>query len=133
MGDVNLMQAMLDGMSKTWRKEREADGMTLGQLIEALEAMPRDARIELGEPNSYRGYYEDLSFEPTSETRTVAEALEMIRSECMGQVFYGYKGGEYVMGAKTPIWLAAYGCTGPRIVGIDATGDVIKMITRDED
>lgn len=85
--------------------------MTLAELIRRLEAMPQDARLPIGieEPHSYRGYYEQLAFEP-APPMTASEALEIARS-AIGQKFEGYKGGTYKMGLDTDCWLAEYGCT----------------------
>jgi len=42
----------------------------------------------------------------------------------MGQVFYGYKGGDYVMGALTPVWLASYGCCGQKLMALHVDGEI---------
>lgn len=55
--------------------------------------------------------------------RPAAELL----SECkaaMGQVFTGYKGGDYVMGALTPVWVANYGCGGVKLITLSAGGEI---------
>ena len=112
------LQALVDGMSAQWQKDRAESQMTLGKLIAALEAMPADAAVpNLRNAHSYRGYYSDLAFELGDGNTTVAEILRECR-ESMGQVFEGYKGVEYVMGAKTPIFVAHYGCCGTRLMGI---------------
>ena len=48
-------------------------------------------------------------------------------TECkaaMGQVFEGYKGGNYVMGALTPIWVAYYGHVGQKLMALNADGAI---------
>lgn len=119
------MQALVDGMSAQWQRERAATQLTLGALIAALEAMPADAQVaNLRNPDSYRGYYSDLYFERADGTRPAAELL----AECtaaMGQVFTGYKGGDYVMGALTPLWISTYGhSSGTKIMAVKAGGEV---------
>jgi hypothetical protein len=42
----------------------------------------------------------------------------------MGQVFGGYKGGDFVMGALTPVWVADYGCCGMKIMALHAGGKI---------
>lgn len=102
-------------------RERAAIQMTLGKLIERLEAMPPETMIEgICAPHSYRGYYSDLAFE-RGEKVTAAKALETCRG-CMGEVFEGYKGGDFQMGRNTPVWLASYGCCGPKIMAIRDDG-----------
>lgn len=116
------LQALVDGMSAQWQKERAETQMTLGGFIDALEKLPPDLKIEgLGELDSYRGYYSDLAFEPSSEYKTAAKLLEECRA-AMGEVFQGYKGGDYCMGRNTPLWVASYGCCGKRLMAIADDG-----------
>lgn len=119
---MDQLQALVNGMSMAWKAERAKTQMTLGKLIAALEVMPADALIDgIADPDSYRGYYEDLAFSSIEKKVTVADALKMCR-DAMGQVFYGYKGGEYVMGALTPLWIAEYGCCGRKFMALTADG-----------
>jgi hypothetical protein len=64
----------------------------------------------------------------------VSEALAMCR-EAMGQVFTGYKGGDYVMGALTPLWIANWGSGGGmKILSIDTeTGHIETAWDGDDD
>ena len=94
---------------------------TLGNLIAALEAAPPDATVPFGfnEPHSYRGYYEDLAFEPAENVR-VADMLTEAKV-CLGRTFEGYKGGNYKMDGWSRVWLARYSeatgeTLGPRFV-----------------
>ena len=119
------MQALVDGIGAKMQREREATHLTLGALIAALQAMPADAAVaNLRDPASYRGYYCDLYFERHEGTRPAAELL----AECngaMGQVFTGYKGGDYMMGALTPLWISTYGhASGMKIIAVRASGEV---------
>ena len=122
---ISNIQAMMDGLSAEWQKERAATQMTLGKLIAALEVMQSNALIQgINSPHSYRGYYFDLAFETDDKPMEVREVLKMCK-DAMGQVFEGYKGGDFVMGALTPVWIAGYGCCGVKIMGIDANGTFI--------
>ena len=119
------MQALVDGMGAKMQRERAATQLTLGALIAALEAMPADAAVaNLRDLDSYRGYYSDLYFENHEGTRAAAELL----AECkgaMGQMFTGYKGGDYMMGALTPLWISTYGhASGMKIIAVRASGEV---------
>ena len=116
------LQTWMDGMSVQWQKERAATQLTLGEMIDFLKTLPSDVEIVgLGELNSYRGYYSDLAFEPTMTKRKVEELLEACQS-AMGQVFEGYKGGDFMMGALTPLWVAAYGNCGNKLLAINSHG-----------
>lgn len=118
------LQAMMNGMSAQWQRERAETQLTLGKLIEALEAMPGNAVVaNLREPGSYRGYYSDLYFERQEGTRQASDLLADCKA-AMGQVFTGYKGGDYVMGALTPLWIATYGCCGQKLMAVNPGGDI---------
>lgn len=38
--------------------------------------------------------------------------------------FECYKGGRYVMGEMTPVWIADYGCCGVKLIALRAGGDI---------
>jgi hypothetical protein len=132
MSEIHPLQAMLDGMSAKWQRDRAATQMTLGALMNRLKELPPDLLIDgLARPHSYRGYYSDLAFEPSGNRRTTAETLAMCQ-ECMGQVFQGYKGGDFMMGATTPVWIAEYGCSGAyRIMEIKDDGSIVAAKEED--
>lgn len=89
--------------------------MTLKDLITALESAPQDkvVRHGFGHPHSYRGYYDELAFEPV-ENVTVAQMLADAKS-ALGATYCGYKGGSYTMSEWTPVWLAECGSCGEGI------------------
>lgn len=96
--------------------------MTLGELITALEAA--DPRLVLPHgfthPHSYRGYYEQLAFEPAKNV-TIGEMLADAQA-ALGGTFWGYKGGDYEMTADTDCWIANQGSAngeqiGPWLIG----------------
>jgi hypothetical protein len=127
---VNNFQALIDGLSAGWQRERSETQLTLGELIDALEAMPDGAVVaNLCDPDSYRGYYSDLYFEHQEGTRPAADLLADCR-EAMGQAFEGYRGGTYYMNAATPLWIATYGCCGDKLMAV-LPGGVIE--TREDD
>ena len=111
------------------RKERSQTQMTLGGLIDRLKEMDQSLEMEgIGAAHSYRGYYQDLAFS-RCEKRSVADVLEDAK-DCMGEMFEGYKGGEYYMVRDTPVWIANYGSCGTRIMAINDDGTIV---TTDED
>ena len=122
------LQAMIDGMSAQWMKERAETQMTLGKMIERLEALPADLLIGLGNPKSYRGYFSDLAFEEITP-RPVYALLQDCKA-CMGKMFHGYKGGEFFMHAGVPVWVAEYGNTGLRLISINDDG---SLVTAEDD
>lgn len=120
---MNPLQAMFDGASHVWQRERAATQMTLGKLIKALEAMPPGSTVSrIERPHSFRRYYMDLAFEPGVGMMPVDEAIKLCRG-AMGKVFFGYKGGDYLMGESTPVWIAEHGSSvGERIIVLDVNG-----------
>jgi hypothetical protein len=116
------IQAMMDGMSQQWQKERAGSQMTLGAMIDRLSAMPADTMIDgLISPHSYRGYYSDLAFEQGDKRMKASDLLSVCKG-VMGEVFSGYKGGDFQMGRNTPVWVSCHGCTGPRLMAINDDG-----------
>lgn len=89
--------------------------MMLGDLIERLEKESPDTVLRLGfaRPHSYRGYYDQLAFEPR-EAVTVGSMLAAAK-EALGKTYQGYKGGDYTMGGYTDCWLAEYGTSGEEL------------------
>lgn len=81
--------------------------MTLGEIVERLEAEPEKRRlIPLGfcAPHSYRGYYKCLAFRP-KEKMTIEEMISALKS-ADGSTFEGYKGGNYTMDKETECYLS---------------------------
>lgn len=118
------IQTHWDDLCRQMRVERARSQMTLGTLHSFLKSRkPSDTLSSFGEPHSYRGYYDDLAFEKVDGLITAQDALEMVDA-CIGQVFTGYKGGEFLMDENTPIWLANYGSCGLKIMGFDDFGNL---------
>ena len=118
------IQDLINDMSAKWQRERAETQMTLGKMIAALEAMPEGAEVaNLNSAHSYRGYYSDLAFEHDEGVRAASELLDECKS-AMGHVFCGYKGGDYMMGALTPVWVARYGCCGRKLMTLRASGEM---------
>lgn len=86
--------------------------MNLGELIDRLSREEPSKIIYSGicRPHSYRGWYEMLAFEECG-IGTVQESLDAAKS-ALGNVFIGWKGGEYLMTAETDVYIAERGCCG---------------------
>ena len=110
------LQALVDAMNEASSRERGNYHLTLGGLVEALSATDPesivvfdfDAAISPSAPESYRGYYSDLSFPPSSTPITVGSLLKEAR-DAIGHTFEGYKGGDFEMHDDTPLWASPYG------------------------
>lgn len=99
--------------------------MTLRELIKFLEtSLDKGYRLlkpGITHPHSYRGYYDELAFEPT-EQEWIEDVLSMARA-CVGVTFTGWKGGEFTMHEYTPVWLSNIGessqeSLGPTLLGL---------------
>ena len=89
--------------------EKDVAAYSLGELIACLERYDPQQRVAVGfgKPMSYRGYYDELAFEPMENT-TVGEMLVAAKS-ALGETFGGYKGGDFTMTEHVDVWIACYG------------------------
>ena len=81
----------------------------LGEVIAFLEQQPPDKVLPIGfgEPDSFRGYYEQLAFAPAKDV-TIGSMLAHARS-ALGTTYEGYKGGDYTMNEHTDCWISHVG------------------------
>ncbi len=142
---MHNMQALIDGWAIERQRIRAKKMMTLGKLIGRLKQMPQDRPIVFDfdlsmsplSLMSYRGYYCDLSVdrsEPGSVV-TVESFLEICK-DAMGRVFTGYKGGEFLMGENTPIWISEYGLNetlGFESIDFDEDSYLVVIKTKEEE
>lgn len=118
------LQDTFDAWTREMQRKRAETQMTLGKLIKNLEEMPEDACVvNLVKPHSYRGYYIDIAFS-VEGTTTAANLLKTCNS-VMGREFCGYKGGEFLMGENTPVWISNYGHCGDRLLELRAEGEIL--------
>lgn len=125
--------------------------MTLGQLLNTLEAADSDAPVRFSNgvtPTrfaSWRGRYNDLTLyhggswnrSPDDDPGytedpecTVRDLLQLAR-EADGGTFQGYKGGDYTMRLDTPIWADDYGCCDyMAIVGSRVEDGALVLVTQ---
>lgn len=101
--------------------EADEQTFTLGRLHDELKAAPghvpvefRGADVDGLEPDqfvSWRGVYADLALEPVERGEKPVTVRELIArcNSADGNVFEGYKGGDYRMDADTPVWVDNYG------------------------
>jgi hypothetical protein len=116
------IQAMMDMSQRLMRESRSRYHLTLGQLIQRLEKLPKKQPIQLADGrgieglDSYRGYYCDMALHPVDGP--VWNAGQLLR-ECrrvLDTKLTGYKGGEFLMDRATPLWVAEHGSAVPEAV-----------------
>lgn len=113
------MQGIVNMMSNIARDTRKDYHVCLGDLLERLRSCDDpNALVPYGEPHSYRGYYADLALEPLPEPIKVWELINQL-SDVINTELTGYKGGEFLMGADTPVWISHYGNTGEALIDFD--------------
>jgi len=118
------LQTILDNAVKVDRAERmkTSPQLTLGEMILKLESvknkdLPVVFDVKPYRPvniDSWHGSYNELALKYVgNESRafTVTELLRLLKS-VIGRTLTGYKGGEYLMGKTTPVWVANYGESG---------------------
>lgn len=130
-------QKLLDGVSNSMRETRKPYHLSLGALRELAEQFDKavfiiaEEGVGITNEHSYRGYYDDLAFERSSEPTPAAEVIAMC-DRALSQTYEGYKGGDFNYAPDTPLWLAAYGCTGEAIVDVDPVEPgVLALVTKE--
>lgn len=84
--------------------------------------------------DSYRGYYNELAigyaYEDYQNQITVPMFIQELEA-AVGQMFYGYKGGEYVMTENTPLWVSKYGdASGTYVADVKDLRYTVMLVTR---
>lgn len=91
--------------------------MSLDELIEMLMAADPTKVVRHGfeNPHSYRGYYDELAFEPAVNV-TVGSMLEAAQ-DAWGTTYTGWKGGDFTMKGYTDCWLSFEGSASGETLG----------------
>lgn len=130
-------EKIFDGVSKALRDARKPYHLSLGALRDTAELFGNavfiiaEEGVGITNEHSYRGYYDDLAFERSSEPTSAVEVLAMCE-RALSETYGGYKGGDFTYGPDTPLWLAAYGCTGEAIVEVVPVElGVLALVTKE--
>lgn len=135
------LQALVNAMNTAASDARGNYHLTLGGLIDALERAHPEMFVVYdtveadspSAPESYRGYYSDLSFPPSATPITAASLLKEAR-DAVGGTFEGYKGGDFEMHSGTPLWASPYGISnGIAIMDAKEIGGRLVLITKQID
>jgi 2-keto-4-pentenoate hydratase len=80
--------------------------------------------------DSYRGYYDHMAITFTGESAAEVRQLVAKLKAADGEVFSGYKGGDYRMNRSSPVWVANHGeCDGTAIVGLLVESHRVTILT----
>lgn len=133
------LQKLAEVLEKAGHDQRSNYHVTLGAMIEELKAIRADVPVIYSHggypcaPHSYRGYYSDLAFETQRDPVSAGDLLAMCVG-ALGAEFTGWKGGEYVMHEKTPLWaVVEAGCCGPAIVAVANVDGNCVLVTKEID
>lgn len=132
------LQKLIDAMNQVSERTRGEYHVTLGSLIKRLEELPPSTPVRFsdagcpGEEDSYRGYYSDLAFCSMPGETTAGDLLTRCQ-KALDHVYTGYKGGDYRMHVKTPLWRAEYGNCGDAIVRAEFDGSALVLHCKPED
>lgn len=122
------IQELFDMVSNASRDTRKDYHVCLGELLDGLRQADPEGWVYLTSPHSYRGYYSDLALEPTTTPIKVWELINQL-SDVIDTELTGYKGGEFLMSADTPVWVSHYGTTGSALVGFNPT--TLSFLTKE--
>lgn len=132
---MNDIQRIFDAISNAAAGERSRYHVTLGKMIELLSAADPELPVRFedgtapGFEHSYRGYYSDLAFERVDGTVLAKDFLRACQN-AIGCTFEGYKGGDFTMTERTPLWASSYGTTGDAIVAATPLAGQILLTTK---
>ena len=144
MGIEKDIQKMIDEMNEKQRIESGKE-YNLGMFINDLKKYKDDYKInsvefEDGtkpvEFDSWRGSYCELSLTFTSDESYRIFPMTMYQKafNANGSMFFGYKGGEFVMDLDTPIHKANYGeCGYEKIIGVKKENDKLIICVRNDE
>jgi hypothetical protein len=159
--DNDFLQKSLSSIVKAERAERfgQSEQLSLGELISKLEALlPNQEAIkkkyeheasvsfdfEYAIPtglSSWRGIYAELAItfdfigyehfnKEKPEEMPISKFVTMLKS-AIGKSYTGWKGGDFIMGKTTPLWVANDGNAGnTAVVGIQDNEYEIILLTK---
>lgn len=139
------LQDFITHAMKAARAERlkQSDQLTLGELILKIEVIANKPKGKEKEGpfvyydfeylyptyiDSWRGSYDELALnfcysrDSKNPPLTVVKFLKLLR-DAVGKTFTGYKGGDFMMGKQTPVWVANHGNSGNTAVIDVVDGD----------
>ena len=134
------LQEILNNAVQNIKQERlkTSPQWTLGELIVALESVQdKSLRVFLDSMEipthfiSWRGSYDELviEFDKTSSPLSVKEFLVKAKN-ALSETFFGYKGGEFTMGRRTPLWVDHCEEGSHRgVIGLETKEDKVLIMT----
>lgn len=117
--DEKGIQKMFDNAIEARRAEsmKTSEQLMLAELIAKLVVV-EDPGLPVVFDNgiwwpigvdSWRGSYRELAIEYTNEEeKLTARGVLCLLTKAIGETFQGYKGGDFMMGKNTPLWVASY-------------------------
>ena len=132
-----LLTSALDAQRS--KEFANSDQLSLGEIISKCEALtpkftnPPEVIFEFEhmyptDLKSWRGLYSELAlgFNHDGIPPILDQFIETLKS-AIGETFTGYKGGNFTMSEKTPVWVANYGDSGNTAI-VDVLDDMHQVI-----
>lgn len=116
--------------------------MTLGEFIRALERQDPDEPVKYDFVHfgpttlaSYRGDYSELALGYNECGRHYPKVKDLIAhcKDALGKTFTGWKGGDYDMDERTPLWVANPGESGSTAIINIENRVYVTIITESRD
>jgi hypothetical protein len=117
-------------VAKRQEEMKTSDQLTLGEILLKLEPILKKqetviekygkeasvkydfGRLSPTYVSSWRGDYRELALDYVGTNNkkplTISMFYEMLK-DAIGKIFTGYKGGDFLMGKNTPVWVSNYG------------------------
>lgn len=134
------IEEALEQFHKDFYKKTSESFLTIGELVDLLIELDQSLEVVgvMAEGDSYRGSYDFFYLEKheyserNPDPATVGDLVNYLQDDVLGQVFTGYKGGDYTMHVDTPIFLSTYGTSsGFVFLGVKQVGNKVYPILMD--
>lgn len=104
-----------------------SEHMTLGAMIARYDELGDYLVENPGEAMSARAVYAHVGFDAfgADPPRIPAHEAAAICRAVIGETFQGYKGGDFTMDERSPVWIAKYGDSGYPLLTIDDHGELV--------
>lgn len=111
-------QTIITNAVKVQREEelKTSPQLTLGEMIIKLETIKNkklpivfNSKYYPTGIDSWRGSYCELALEYNADKKLLVDGFLKLLKGTIGKTLTGYKGGDFLMGKITPVWVANHG------------------------
>lgn len=138
------LQSIISNAVQAYRNEemKTSPQLMLGELLILLEQVSNKklpVKFSSGKKptklSSWRGSYREIAFQyddsADSPCPSVEDIINQIKNS-IGSKFEGYKGGEFLMGKTTPVWVSQWGQSSREApVSVSCTDEMVTIETKE--